>query len=109
MSEEHSRHSRSQGLFVPFVILAASVILMLLWQLYGTKVQYSTLNGTKSQLAEALKKREPQAAQGAEIQNRLKALAIDILELAKTDKTAEAISKKYNFHQAIPAAAEAGK
>ena len=109
MSEEHSRHSRSQGLFIPFTILAASVLLLLVWQLYITKLQYSGLKGTKVQLAETLKKREPQAAQGVEIQNRLKALAMDILQLAKTDKAAEAIARKYSFEQAIPAAVEAGK
>ena len=109
MSEEHSRHSRSQALFTPFIILAASLLFLLAWQLYLTKLQYSGLKGTKTQLAESLKQREPQAAQGAEIQNRLKALAIDILQLAKTDKAAEAIARKYSFQQAIPAAAEAAK
>ena len=109
MSDETSRHSRSQALFLPFVILASSVLLLLLGQSYITKTQYSGAKATKAQLAEALKKREPQAAQGVEIQNRLKALAIDILELAKTDKTAEAIAKKYSMQQAQPASAAAGK
>ena len=109
MSEEHSRHSRSHALFIPFILLAASLLLLLTWQLYLTKLQYSGLKGTRIQLAETLKQREPQAAQGVEIQNRLKALAIDILHLAKTDKAAEAIARKYSFQQAIPAAAEPGK
>ena len=109
MSDESSRQSRSQAIFLPFAILASSVLLLLLGQGYNTKSQYSGAKATKAQLAEALKKREPQAAQGVEIQNRLKALAIDIVELAKTDKTAEVIAKKYNMQQVLPAATAAGK
>ena len=62
-----------------------------------------------AQVADAIQKREPQVAQSIEVKNRLEALAIDLLELSKTDEKALAIVRKYDIQRALPAAAEAGK
>lgn len=99
----------ARGLFIPFILLAASVLMLLVWQIANVTTQRSGLKATKAQLAEAIQKREPQVAQSIEIRNRLQALSADLFELSKTDERALAIVKKYHIEQALPAAAEAGK
>ena len=109
MSDDSPRR-RTAGIFIPFVLLSASVLFSLLWQIMSVQSQRTASNTTKAQLADAIKKREPQVAQAVEIKNRLEALAIDLLELSKTDPTAQAIVKKFDIQRALPAAgAEAGK
>ena len=97
-----------RSLFIPFVLLAASVMLFLVWQVANVAAQRSGVKAAKTQLAEAIQKREPQVAQSIEIKTRFEALTIDLLELSKTNEKALAIVKKYNVQQALSAAG-AGK
>ena len=105
---EHSS-TASPGLFIPFVLLAASVLVYLIWQVANVQGQRSGVKAAKAQVADAIQKREPQVAQSIEVKNRLEALAIDLLELSKTDEKALAIVRKYDIQRALPAAVEAGK
>lgn len=110
MTDDHSAPRATPGLFIPFVLLAVGLIFSLLWQIAGIQAQRSAFVATKAQLADAIQKREPQVAQAIEIKNRLEALAIDLLELSKTDQTAQTIVKKHGIERALPAAAaEPGK
>jgi hypothetical protein len=109
MSDSDPSTAPTRSLFVPFVILAASVAAYLVWQVFNVQTQRSGFKATKSKLAEAIQQREPQVTQSIEIKTRLEALAIDLLELSKTDEKAMAIVKKYEIQRALPAAAQAAK
>ena len=106
---EHTRVP-AHGLFIPFILLAASVLIFLAWQVANVAAQRSGVKNAKTQLAEAIQKREPQVAQSIEIKARFEALAIDLVELSKTNEKALAIVKKYDISRALAAAAaESGK
>ena len=92
------------GLFIPFIILAASVLVFLVWQISNVQSQRTGLGVAKAQVADAIQKREPQVAQAIEMKTRFEALGTDLLELSKTDEKAMAIVKKYNIQRALPAA-----
>ena len=102
MSDDYQRR-RTPGLFIPFILLAAAVLFSLLWQILTIQSQYAGSKAMKAQLADAIQKRAPQVAQAVEIKNRLEALAIDLLQLAKTDPTAQAIVKRHGIERALPA------
>ena len=106
--ESDAPRTRTSPLFIPFILLAVSVLFSLLWQIASVWAQRSTFLTTKTQLAEAIQKREPQAAQAAEIKTRLEALANDLLDLAKTNSNAEAIVKKFEIQRNLSAAGAAG-
>ena len=108
MNEDDSRRRRAPGLFIPFVLLAVAVLFIMLWLNLSVFSQRSGFQGAKAQLAEAIEKRAPQVTQAAEFKNRLEALAIELLELARTDPTAEAIVKKNGIERALPAQAAGG-
>ena len=109
MNDSDPSGAPARGLFIPFLLLAASVLLLIVWQIASVASQRSGLKTAQAQLADAIQKREPQVAQSIEIKNRLQALSVDLLELSKTNERALAIVKKYQIDQALPAAAEAGK
>lgn len=109
MNDSDPSSTPARGLFLPFLLLALSVLLLVVWQIASVASQRSGLKTAKAQLADAIQKREPQVAQSVEIKNRLQALSTDLLELSKIDERALAIVKKYQIDQALPAAAEAGK
>ena len=96
-----------RSLFLPFVLLAASLLFFLIWQIANVQTQRSGIKAAKTKLAEAIQQREPQVTQSNEIKTRLESLAIDLLELSKTDEKAMAIVKKYEIARALPAAAAA--
>ena len=107
MSDDSPRR-RTPNLFIPFILLAAAMLFTLSWLNLSVFSQRSGFQGAKAQLAEAIEKRAPQVTQAAEFKNRLEALAIELLELAKTDQTAEVIVKKHGIERALPAPAASG-
>lgn len=112
MDDNDSSRLRSAQLLLPFILLAVGVLFSLIWQITALQSQRSAFKATKAQLAETIQQREPQAAQATEIKNRLEVLANDLLELASTNATAEAIVKKYDIQKnlnAAKAASGAGK
>ena len=104
MDDSDSHHHRVSSLTLPFILLATGVLFSLIWQVATLQAQRSTFKTTKTQLVEAIQKREPQVAQAAEIKSRLEALANDLLELAKTNSNAAAIVKKYDIQRNLNAA-----
>ena len=109
MDDTDSQLRLTSPLFLPFILLAASVLLSLVWQIATVQAQRSNFKTTKAQLAETIQKREPQVAQATEIKNGLEALANDLLELSKTNPNAAAIVKKYNIQRNLEAAGTAAK
>ena len=104
MDDNDSQRLRSAQLLLPFILLAVGVLFSLLWQITALQSQRNAFKATKAQLVETIQKREPQAAQATEIKNRLEALANDLLDLANTNATAEAIVKKYDIQKNLNAA-----
>ena len=94
--------------FFPIVLLAVSLLISMVWQIVSVGSQTTALKSDKAQLVEALKQREPQAQQAVQMRDQLRALTLDLAELAKTDPKAQALVKKYNIPPAL-AAEEPGK
>ena len=109
MQDDDPSDTAARSLFLPFVLLAASLLLFLVWQIYNVQTQRAGFETTKTKLAEAIQQREPQVTQAVEIKARLEALAIDLLELSKTDEKAMGIVKKYDIQRALSGAAEPAK
>ncbi len=102
MNDNAPSSGPTPGLFIPFIILAASVLVFLVWQISNVQSQRTSLAKAKAEVAEAIQKREPQVAQAIEMKTRFEALGMDLLELSKTDEKAMAIVKKYNIQRALP-------
>ena len=104
MDDNDSPRLRSAQLLLPFILLAVGVLFSLLWQITALQSQRNAFKATKAQLVETIQKREPQVAQAAEITSRLEAFGKDLLDLASTNATAEAIVKKYDIQKNLNAA-----
>lgn len=98
-SPEDAPGAQSSPLFLPFMLLGASVLFSLIWQIANVQAQRSTIKTTKVQLGDAIVKCGPQVSQAGEIKARLEALGNDLLELAKTNPKAAAIVKKYGIER----------
>lgn len=60
---------------------------------------YADTQSDLKKLNEAYTQREPMAKQAAEIQDKIQALANDLVDLAKTDQDARTIAGKYHIQQ----------
>jgi len=74
------------------------------WQISNIHTQGANMVEVKAQMADAIVKREELVKQSGELQKKLQALVVDLLELAKNDEKAQAIVKKFNIQQTAPAA-----
>jgi hypothetical protein len=110
MSGEHYSPTRvaAPNLLLPFLLLAISLAAILVWQIVTMIGQASNMRSTRTQLTDALQKREELVRQSGELQNKLQVVVVDLLELAKTSEKAKAIVQKYNIQQAPPTAPAAG-
>jgi hypothetical protein len=99
-----SRPGAVRSLLLPFLLLAISLAAIFIWQIVTMINQGSAMRSTRTQLSEALQKREELVRQSGELQSKLQAVVVDLLELAKTSEKAKAIVQKYNIQQAPPAA-----
>lgn len=104
MDDTELPRPRTAQLLLPLILLAIGVLFSLLWQITALQAQRSAFKTSKAQLIETIKVREPQVAQAAEIKTRLEALANDLLEIAKTNPSADAIVKKYDIQRNFSAA-----
>ena len=85
--------------FIPLVILAISIIVLLGWQVNQSSNQ-------RTMLENALTRGEAAVTQAQQVQGTVSKLASDLLEAAQTDDTAKAIITKYNIKQNAPAGGE---
>jgi hypothetical protein len=105
MSYEDPRDSSAApSIQLPFALLTCAIAVIMISQTVGVFKQRSALKDARVQLTEAIQKRETLVKQSAELQEKLKALVVDLLDLAKTDEDAKAIVSKYNIQQAAPGA-----
>ena len=74
------------------------------WQSETLQKQIENMQTADKQIAEAIKNRESVVKQSGEIQNQLQTLLNELLDLAKTDKDAEAIIKKFGVQRSAPPA-----
>ena len=102
MNDEEPPRPETTGLFIPFILLAVSVLLFLIWQVANVQSQRSGLKTMKMQMEEAIRAREPQVEQAIQINNRFEAFAIDLLELARTNENAQAVVKRHDIQRAAP-------
>lgn len=87
---------------LPFALLAISFTVLLVYQIINLNKQNSRMQETRKQLTEIIGQREELVKQSTELQTKLQAMALDLLELAKTNEKAKAIVQKYNIQQTAP-------
>jgi uncharacterized protein YoxC len=85
------------SLLVPFAILAISFAVLLIYQIVNVNKQHSTMQETKTQLAQAITQRDALVKQSGEVQAKFQAMLTDLLQLAQTNEKAKAIVQKYNI------------
>jgi len=75
------------------------------WQSDTLEKQITNLQSLDKQADKAIEDRKGMVKQSGEIQNQLQTLLTEMLDLAKTDKEADAIIKKWNVQRTAPDAA----
>jgi hypothetical protein len=100
-SEQPVYTSSSSGpsLQLPFAILACTAAIFMFVQVQGANRQKKALRESKTQLTEAFTKREPLVKQSVELKNKLNAMVMDLLILAKNDEDAKAIIARNGIQQ----------
>ena len=112
-----SANSNGFSLQLPFALLTAAIAVVMVAQTVNTFKAKNSLRDGKVQLTEAYNSRIAMVKQSKDIQEKLQALILDLLLLAKTDPDAQQIVSKYNIQQngaatapaAAPAPAEGAK
>lgn len=99
MSNPESKASFSA--FLPLCLLALSLTVLLSWNLYAIRLQWTNANALLEQQA-------MQLGQAAQLEEKLKAMMSDLLVLALTDADAKAIVKKYKITSSVPVAPPPG-
>lgn len=84
---------------IPFALLAISFAVVLIYQMVNVNKQHTSMQETKKQLTEIIQQRETLVKQSGELQAKLQALVVDLLELSKKDEKAKAIVQKYGIQQ----------
>ena len=79
----------SMSAFLPLTLVAASLIVVLGWQV-------STSSSQRSQLQQGIESRTPVLQQARQTQDGVQKLIVDFIEAAKDDKEAIAVIAKYN-------------
>jgi hypothetical protein len=97
--------SSGPSLHLPFAILSCAAAIFMFIQVQGANRQKNALRETKTQLADAFTKREPLVRQSVELKNKLNAMVMDLLILAKTDEEARAIIARNGIQQNVQGSA----
>jgi hypothetical protein len=94
-----STDNNSPSIAIPFAIIAISLVAFLGWQSKVISDQRSSVQTAKSKLEEAYTANLPKLDEAVEQSKKSKAglekLALEIIELGKTDADAKAIAAKY--------------
>jgi seryl-tRNA synthetase len=111
----------SNHIHIPLALLACTVAILLAsqigaakqsarlmkWQSETLEKQVATMQATDKQMADAIKNREGVVKQSGELQSQLQTLLNEMLDLAKEDKDAQEIIKKWNVQRNTPPAGAA--
>lgn len=83
--------------FLPILLVAASIALLLVWQVKNISQQRTGLQSAIFQMQEPAK-------QSQQVQGSLQKLVVGLLDLAQSDQQAKAVVDKYGIKQNAPAA-----
>src|SRR5438874_2601889 len=101
MNSEYSPASSKTGPFIPLLLLTVSILFIFIWQLVNISQQRSAFQEAQRKTEEFVTtntpKQEELVKQSKELQTKLEKLVTDLLELAKTDPDAKAITDKYKI------------
>ena len=86
---------KTYSAFCPVLLIAASVIILLAWNLNQMLAVHSNGVRINAQL-------EAQMGQAAQTEERLRVMMADLVELAKSDTDAETIIKRYKIAFSAP-------
>lgn len=106
----------SNNFHIPLALLACTIAVLLgsqigaakqstrlmKWQSETLEKQVVNMQAADKQITEAMKNREGMVKQSGELQNQLQTLLNELLELAKDDKDAQEIIKKWNVQRNTP-------
>ena len=111
MNTENSSQCQC-GIFLPTLLIAASLLVFFIWQLTTVSAQRTVLDTSRQQLEESFKNSTPQheqlIKQSQAVQAKLEKIANGLLDLAKDgDSDAKAIVAKYNISKQTPTPAAA--
>ena len=81
--------------FIPIVIIAITLIVLLGWQV-------SQISTQRTMLENALTRGEAAVTQAQQVQGTVSKLATDLLDASQTDDVAKQIITKYNIKQTAP-------
>ena len=87
--------------FVPLLLLSASLASLLIWQMTNLSSQRGALQATLQRQTEFV-------LQSRQVQSNLQKIAVDLIELAKTDTGAKAVVDKYGIRQQNPSVIPGG-
>ena len=87
--------------FLPLLLLSLSLLSLLIWQLTNLSSQRSNLQAT-------LQRQTEYVLQSRQVQSSLQKIAVELIELAKTDAAAKAVVDKYGIRQQSPSGIPGG-
>src|SRR5690242_5670443 len=113
-----STETETTNFHLPLALIACTLVILLAsqvgaakqsnkimkWQSETLEKQITNLQAADKQAAETIKNREPVVKQAGELQNQLQTLLNEVLDLAKDDKDAQEIIKKWQIQRSSPAA-----
>ena len=100
LPSSHRKSGFATDLFIPVMLLATTMIVLLIWQIVIT-------SNSKTQLENAITRQEPAVNQSNKVQAGVSKLLTDLLAAAQTDAGAQAIVTKYKIQQTGTASAPA--
>jgi hypothetical protein len=93
--ESETRSGFPMDAFIPLVLLSASFIVLLCWQVKMSSTQ-------KDLFENAITRQEAAVNQSQQVQASVTKLVTDLLQAAQTDDAAKAIVTKYKIQQNAP-------
>ncbi len=93
--ESETRSGFPMDAFIPLVLLSASFIVLLFWQVKMSSTQ-------KDLFENAITRQEAAVNQSQQVQASVTKLVTDLLQAAQTDDAAKAIVAKYKIQQNAP-------
>lgn len=113
-----STEATTPNFHLPLALIACTLVVLLAsqvgaskqsasimrWQIDTLEKQITNLQTADKQAAEAIKNREPVVKQSGELQTQLQTLLNEVLDLAKDDKDAQEIIKKWQIQRTTPPA-----
>ncbi|MEI8341278.1 MAG: hypothetical protein WCH43_07045 [Verrucomicrobiota bacterium] len=99
MNSDHSHSSTCQGPFIPFLLIALSLVVLSLWQI-------KSITGDRTEIQAMMQQQTEPVNKSKQVQAGLEKIVLELLQLARDgDPDAKAIVAKYNISQQAPGTA----